>query len=176
MACKQENEVREKAAAAIQQKSVPSNVLNADNHKQIASTLELTAQQLSGKKGESICMNIAVRDCKGILSMQYSLHWDPQLLLYERVGEFKIPYLSEKNFGLNRTEQGILTSLWYDESLEGISITDGDAIYQVCFQLIGNPGQQATIAFKDEPTPYEVVNIKEQVISFKGNDGLISIQ
>ena len=174
VACSGNNDVREKAAAAIQQPAATKTPNY--QHKNIADKLIVSGQELKGKKGDNLCMNITVLDCEGILSMQYSLKWDPKLLTFQHVTDFRLAYLTDKNFGTNRTKDGILTSLWYDESLNGITLDDGDPIYQICFQLVGDAGQAATIEFKDQPTPFEVVNVNEKVIPLEGRAGKITIE
>ena len=108
--------------------------------------------------------------------MQYSMGWDPAILQFKNIQNFGLPYLGDENFGTHITDQGTITSVWIDNSLKGVSLNDGNAIFQVCFDVVGDAGQSSPFTFKEDPTPFEVVTAKEEVISINGIDGLVRVE
>lgn len=127
------------------------------------------------KSGSPVCLDVQVADFNQLLSMQYSVKWDPAMLQYKGVQGFQLEGLGPEDFGAHRAEEGILTSVWIDENLQGITLADGATIYQICFQTVGSSGKTTEVSFSDGPTPFEVVNLKEEVVEIKGVAGRVTI-
>lgn len=138
--------------------------------------LTLMADHQTARNGETVCVNISVADFRDLLSMQYSLVWDEEVLAFEGVRNFNLPHLSNNNFGLARTSEGILTFVWIDNALQGVSLSDGAVIYQLCFRVKGKMGSGSEIKFSPEPTPFEVVNKQERVIGLNGVSGSVVVK
>lgn len=145
------------------------------NASTMANDLTLVAEHQTAKSGQEVCVNISVADFQNLLSMQYSLVWDPEVLAFENVQGFNLPYLGENNFGLNRQDKGILTFVWIDNALKGISLADGTVIYQICFKVKGQTGSGSEIKFSPQPTPFEVVDKSEQVLGINGLSGSVVV-
>lgn len=127
------------------------------------------------KSGENICLNVQVADFNQLLSMQYSVRWDPAMLQFEKTDGYKLGGLGPEDFGAHRAAEGILTSVWIDENLKGVTLNDGATAYQICFKAIGPAGKSTEVSFSDGPTPFEVVNLKEEVVGIKGVAGKVTI-
>ena len=127
------------------------------------------------KSGESICLNVQVADFDQLLSMQYSVRWDPTMLQFERTAGYQLKGLGPEDFGAHRAAEGILTSVWIDDDLKGVTLNDGATAYQICFKAVGPAGKSTEVGFSDGPTPFEVVNLKEEVVGIKGVAGKVTI-
>lgn len=127
-------------------------------------------------KGDTLCLDVQVRDFTNILSMQYSMNWDPKVLKFLRIDGFNLKDLSQNNFGLNRTAQGSMGTSWFDYAVQGISIPDGTAIYRVCFQVAGEPGATTQVVFSNEPVIIEISNSAEQLLGLAFKRANITIQ
>lgn len=138
--------------------------------------LTLGLSSLRVKSGSPACLDVQVADFTQLLSMQYSVKWDPTLLQYESIQNFQLGGLGPEDFGAHRAAEGILTSVWIDENLQGVTLPDGATVYQLCFQVTGAAGQSAEVQLSDGPTPFEAVNLKEEVVDIKGVAGRITIQ
>lgn len=136
-------------------------------------TLGVSNQRV--KSGSPVCLDVQVADFDQLLSMQYSVKWDPELLQFKNIQNFQLAGLGPEDFGAHRAAEGILTSVWIDETLQGKTIADGASIYQICFQVIGAAGQSTEVDLSDGPTPFEVVNLKEEVVDIKGVAGRVTI-
>jgi hypothetical protein len=141
-----------------------------------APPLTLSVSSLTASTGENICVDIATADFREIISMQYSLRWDKDVLEFQEVRGFGLPFLSHQNFGAHRVKEGILTFVWIDNNLKGIDLPDGSAIFKVCFLVKGRGGQSTSVAFSPQPTPFEVVNVREEVLPLNGVEGSVSVR
>ncbi len=126
--------------------------------------------------GATQCFDVKVASFKDILAMQYTLRWDKSVLEFAGLKEFRLPYMSNENFGTTLAPEGKLTAVWIENSLKGISLPEGAAIYQVCFKAVGNPGQSTEISVSGNPTPIEVVTVGDKVWGIEAQKGKIAIQ
>jgi len=138
--------------------------------------LTLMAPKIAASTGETVCIDITVAGCEQLLSMQYSLRWDTNVLEFKGLKNFKLPYMDNTNFGLNNTGKGLLTAMWIENALKGITIADGSSIYQICYLVKGKSGQFSSINFVDKPTPFEAVNFQSQLVGIKTVDGKITVK
>lgn len=138
--------------------------------------LTLVIENKEAKPGSTVCVNVTAADFKNLLSMQYSIKWDPAVLAFENVQGFKVPFLNINNFGAHKKAEGILTCVWIDNSLRGVNLPDGTAIYQLCFKVKGNIGSGTAIQVTPKPTPFEAVDVNEKVNSINGVDGSVVVK
>ena len=106
------------------------------------------------------------------------------LALYERTREWdkageiaqKLEKLDQADFGFNRVKEGLLPFVWINDALQATTVPDEAAIYQVCFKAVGASGQSSAVRFVEQPTPFEVVNVNEEVMELKPVEGKVSIE
>ncbi|MEM1121472.1 MAG: cohesin domain-containing protein, partial [Bacteroidota bacterium] len=91
-----------------------------------------------GRKGDLIYVDVNISDFEKIVSMQYSMNWDPTVLQFEKIQNTNLKDLSNENFGLKEVAKGNLLMAWYDQSVQGVTLPDGTNIYQVVFRVIGD--------------------------------------
>lgn len=139
-------------------------------------TLTLSAPELTAKSGETVCVDVLVKDFNKLLSMQYTITWNKNVLTFKELKNFKLPYLDVNDFGMNHTQDGALTIAWIDESLKGVTLPDGSSAYQVCFDVKGKAGESSYFKITDRPTTIEVVNLREKVIPLKKVNGKVTVQ
>lgn len=168
------NNTRQEAFDQISNASVA--LPTTANEPAAATSLSILFPNESVEKGQSICLDVKVADFIQMLSMQYTIQWDPTVLKFVKTDGFKLPYLSKESFGAHATARGVLTFLWIDNTLTGINIPDGDSIFQLCFEAIGSKGSSSKIAIVGTPTPMEAVNSKEQILSIKGTEGSVVVK
>jgi len=127
-------------------------------------------------KGDTVCLDVRVRNFNNILSMQYSMNWNPKTLRFLKLDKFNLKDLSGNNFGKNRTDQGKLGTSWFDLAVKSITLPDNTPIYQVCFVAIGEPGSADQVYFSSEPVIIEISNSAEQLLNLAFKRANISIQ
>jgi hypothetical protein len=128
------------------------------------------------KKGEEVCIDISASEIEGLLSMQYSMRWDPKTIEFKAIQGFTIPTMDLSDFGRHLSEKGTLTAVWIDDTLNGVNTQDGDVLFQLCFTAVGEAGSASPVRFWSSPTPYEVVVLPETVIPLTAHKGNISIK
>ena len=111
--------------------------------------------------GETVCLDIRVRDFTEIISIQFSMNWDPDYFSFESVGNFNLPGLAQTNFGFTDelAGQGFLTVAWIDNLLQGVTVADSTVIFSLCLNAIGNSGNSSPVEFSAHPTVTEFISL-----------------
>ena len=135
----------------------------------------IAASDVSGAMGDQVCVDVSVVNFTDVVSMQYSMHFDPAVVEFVSVTNFNLPFLSASNFGTSAAGQGTLTLSWLDNNITGISVTDGTVIYQVCFNLIADCGNSSTFSFDGDPTSVEITNVNGEFLDPVFLTGVIDI-
>ncbi|MCB0557470.1 MAG: hypothetical protein H6573_30595 [Lewinellaceae bacterium] len=125
--------------------------------------LTIIARDGQARPGADLCVPIQVKGFVNLIAMQYTLAWDAKVLEFKGVDKPGLPYLDQADFGFNRVKEGLLPFVWINDALQSTTISDGSTIYEVCFKAIGASGQSSAIRFIEQPTPFEVVNINEEI-------------
>ena len=139
-------------------------------------TLTLNATSYSVSKGNEVCIPVLAQDFNEIVSMQYTMTWDPKVLKYKELRSFGLPGLSGSNFGAQATGKGILTFSWYDANVKGISYENGHKLYDVCFDAIGEAGSKAKFEFADAPVIIEITNSASQFLDLSGGAATVEVK
>ncbi len=138
-------------------------------------TVQFNASDEEVIHGETVCLDVSVMDFDSILSLQFSMHWDTAVLAYESVQNFNMGNLGAINFGTNLISAGYLSISWYDSALGGVSIQDGETIFQVCFEVVGEEGESTDFEFVGVPTEIEVYNNAIAKLVFISGNGSVTI-
>lgn len=134
------------------------------------------ASQEAGRKGDLIFVDVSVTDFEKIVSMQYSMNWDPTILQFEKVQNYKMSGLSGENFGLKEAKEGNLLLAWYDQTVQGVDVPDGTNIYQVVFRVIGDSAEKARIKFSSKPIVIEVMKADGTPVYFNKTNGSVTLK
>jgi hypothetical protein len=143
---------------------------------QSGQVLVLKAQGGKAPAGSQACVEVKVQGFVNLLSMQYTMAWDAEVLTYQGVGKPGLPGLSNQNFGAHRTAEGLLTFVWIDGSLRGVTLPDDSTIFSVCFDVVGKAGAASPFRFIEQPTPFESVNLAEQLVEIKTVEGAVKVE
>lgn len=134
------------------------------------------ASDVDTEPGNNFCVDVVTNDFDDIISMQFSMNWNPSIVQFTGIQNLGLPALAETNFNTQDVNQGLLNVSWIDESTEGISLADcEDILFSVCFTAIGNEGDFTNFEFSSNPTPIEIINANEQEVPFNGDLGIINL-
>lgn len=125
--------------------------------------------------GETVCTPVRAKGFNSLLSMQYTVAWNPDVLTFKGVKDFGLPYLSIQNFGTTRVEQGVMPVAWIDNALKGVTVSTGNPLYTICFEAKAG-GQSSPVQIIDQPTAIEVVNLGEKLVGLDSEPGTITIK
>lgn len=169
------SDIRRQAKEALQAAPQPTPASGATSEANAGNIRFFTPNAILAA-GATQCYDVKVADFKNILATQYTLQWDKNVLSFAGVKEFKLPFMGNESFGLSLAPNGMLTAVWIDNALKGVTIPDNGAIYQICFKAIGKPGQSTAISVTGSPTAIEVVTVGDQVWGIKASNGRITIE
>lgn len=141
-----------------------------------SSAITLKAEKKTAAVGSKVCVNVSADNFSKMLATQYSVRWDPKVLEFSGVQNFKLPYLTKENFGLGNVKKGFLTVVWIENSLKGADLAATMPMYQLCFTVKGKAGSSSNITFSPTPTPFEAVNSKEQLAKVSVVNGSVSVK
>lgn len=119
-------------------------------------TPEVEAAQVEVAAASTVDVPIVVRQFQDVVSIQFTLQWDPSIVEYLSTEAYGLPGLSEFNFGEPEVDQGRLTFVWFDGQVSGITLADESTIFAVRFRAIGEAGEVSPLEFIDTPTPIQI--------------------
>lgn len=119
--------------------------------------------------GEEICIPIRGRFFTDIVTIQFSVQYDAEVLDFLSVGNFGIASMSNANFDLTQTGNGVLTFSWQDDrdcqSTNGgnpsFTIDNDEVLFEVCFRVkpASSYGNIAEVKITGDPMPIRVERI-----------------
>ena len=129
--------------------------------------------------GEIIEVNFEVDNFIDIISVQYSVNWNPAVLEFKTLKNFNanVPGLSPSVFGTpqNLLDQGKFTLAWIESSITPITIADGSLFFTIEFEVVGSECQSSIVAITDDPLEIEVAEVGEVPVGLITNNGSVSI-
>ncbi|MDF1696772.1 MAG: T9SS type A sorting domain-containing protein [Saprospiraceae bacterium] len=127
----------------------------------IGDVLTVIAPTIQVDKGESICIPLTVYNFEGVQSGSGTINWDPEVISYTGFETADLE-ISFANFNELNAPDGELKFIWFDINVSGaVNIPDGGAIFEMCFDVIGENGDISPITLKEEGS-----------LSFEWFDGL----
>jgi gliding motility-associated-like protein len=131
---------------------------------------------INANAGEQICVDFSLINFEDIISMQYTIAWDPTVLDYVNVDGFNLPGISSDNFNF-LPGQDVLIFTWNDPTTSGTSVADGTSFTQICFNVVGDCNDVSAIEIQGLPTPVEITNFEDpgQDIGFLNGSGTVSV-
>ncbi len=184
-ACGNDDKARETAAAEALEatKTQPSdqappatNAQPQDTRPKTGGTIYFTLGGTSASKGSEVCVPITAKNFRSIVSMQYSLQWDPKVLKFKDLRNFGLPQLNAENFGRHIVDKGQLTHSWFDANVKGISKGDGETLYEICFEAIGNAGSKSPVQIVNTPTIIEIANVNSEFFTLDATPSMVLVK
>lgn len=139
------------------------------------SDLSVYGSNEEASQGDTVCVDIKVDGFTDIMSAQFSLNWNPLIADFVSIEGFNLPELDLSNFGISPlNEDGILTFAWFEQNLNGVTLEDGTAIFQVCFVALASSGI-TSVSILDNPTLIEFIDSSSMEVPANIEAGSISI-
>ena len=134
----------------------------------------------AGGVGDEVCLQVDAYKLIGILGMQFSIGYDPDLLEYKSLKQFNSSLRIDEefltdNFGLPGTgnvPEGRITFVWDAPGARAITIDDGELLFELCFTVKGT--SETTVDFADNPTGIQIIDENEQTVDFNSDAGTIN--
>ena len=104
---------------------------------------------------ESACIPVTVENFEGIVSMEYRIDYDPSIMTNISFNNFGITDFNSANF--NVLANAIILSYASPDPVSGESLADGGVLFELCFDVAGQPGDETTVEI-DESQLVEITN------------------
>ncbi|PSR11417.1 MAG: hypothetical protein DA408_10920 [Bacteroidetes bacterium] len=165
------------AAAAVATTPAPANpdLAPGQTPPTVGETLTLVLGNREGKMGTEVCLPVTANDFNNLIGLQFSIRWDPAKLQYSAVKQLELVDLTPQNFGATYSQKGVVALSWIHQNLEGVTLPRNTHLFDVCFTPLTPAGTQADVRFEPRPTPYEVINVREDILQFNGINGMIKV-
>jgi hypothetical protein len=158
-----------------QPQPTPTPMSKAERAK-TAGAIYLSVGGGSVAKGGETCVAVTAKHFKSVVSMQYSIKWDPKVLKFKEMKGFSLPGLNLESFGKHILNKGIMTHSWYDANIKGINKGDGETLYEICFEAVGDTGSKSAIQIVDAPTIIEIANANSEFFSLDATPGTVLVK
>ena len=101
-----------------------------------------------------VIVAVTVNNFIGQLGGQGSITWDPTIITFDSTSDVFNPTLGFNNplSGSNPTPAGNLTFAYFDPTLSGLTLNDGDTLFTIYLQAIGVQGDVSLVNFSGAPT------------------------
>jgi len=127
-------------------------------------------------KGETHCMDLVVENFDDLIVVTFALQWDPTVLEFKEVANLA-PIVAPGDFGQSEVGQGKLSFQWFDAG-EGKSLPDGQILYSICFEAIGDEGDASKVRLvgTESDPPIEILDKDGNSLNPDSPDAEIEIQ
>ena len=99
--------------------------------------VQLSLSDTSVMPLENFCMPITVADFNNILSAAFTISWDPSVIDLLNVSNIHPTLGSNAGLDDTRGSEGILTFLFFELSLNTISLPDNAILFELCYAAVG---------------------------------------
>lgn len=182
MGCGSDDPAREAAKEAAMKSTTAANTQTPPVDETAAirpeevGKLPLSIASAKVAKGATVCLSVTASQFFDIVSMQYTMKWDPTVLTYREAKNFGLPSLTDNNFGARVADRGILAYSWFDPNVKGITKPDGSKLYDVCFEATGKSGATTTVEFADAPVLIEISNAASLFLGIDATVGRVTVE
>lgn len=118
-----------------------------------AQTLTLSMPDTTVAPGKMIDVPISCQGFDEIVSMQFSIHWDTAVIVYQSTVKGGLDNVAVGDFQAN---SGELRVSWFDVEGQGQTLPDGTVISYLQFLARGAEGTSTPVDFTDSPLPIQI--------------------
>jgi len=142
----------------------------ADNR---SAALVMRMGDAKAKKGELVCLPIEASGFKNLIGLQYTVRFDSAALEYQSIRATGLPGYGPNNFGVRFADRGVVSTLWTDSGLKGVTKADNHKMFEICFINLQGKGKETEVRFSDGPTSFEVVAADMSELRFAYANGKV---
>lgn len=114
--------------------------------------------------GDTLRLDIIARQFTQIVSAQFSINWNPNIIRYVSFQETNLPFVA---IGNSDAANGNLRFSWFDVQGTGQTLADGRSIVQLKFFVNGNAGDQTNVNISGTPLAIQVFRATNEPNKFE---------
>lgn len=142
-----------------------------------AQTLTIYADTLTADKGDTLAVDIKVKDFKEIFALIFAVQWEETVLEFVDLNNFAaLPYFSSLNFNLRQLDIGVTQMAWFDASGLGMDLSDDAILFTLSFKIIGDRGTTSVIEIGDYFSFKAEATTPTKALSLDLNKGLVQVK
>ena len=138
--------------------------------------LTLNVTSAMGATGTTVCLDVSAQNFTDVESIQFNLSYNASLVVPECPASYVHPLLANNIFGnifnCTNKDNGYVNFVWASDPT---TIPDGEVIFTICFNIIGNPGNKSPVYFNGLILEVEVVKEGVTFDYIDSNAGTIMI-
>ncbi|MEL6863561.1 MAG: T9SS type A sorting domain-containing protein [Bacteroidota bacterium] len=138
------------------------------------SQVTIDISDISGNQNVRVDFSVAGFD--SIVSMQYTINWDPNFLTFVSVDSFRLEGLSQTSFATTNAPSGEMGLAWVSPNTFPKSLPDGTVMYSLFFDV--NQGGDTDIFIDGTPVPIEIIGQNDMggfiMLSLNSNSGTVT--
>jgi len=140
----------------------------------VIDTLKLTAsQEFVTPFDRTACVKISAEDFNNIQGFQYSLTWNASELDFSNIG---VENLAGLNFDLSNTAAGIIPITWTSPDRNGITMADGETLFEICFNSRAVPEATTPVSFVGIPNQISAADQFGRPMYVESTNGAVTIE
>jgi len=102
----------------------------------------------------NVCLDVSVENFVAVGAYQGSIQYDTSKIRYRSImPNSAFPFFQPDVYAQDR---GAISFSWLDFSFKGQTVPDGTVIFKLCFDIVGDLGETASLFFSSDPTRFEV--------------------
>lgn len=115
--------------------------------------------------GQIVAVPLTVTNFDSVVSAQFVISWDSDVLSLLTVTNFNLPNLDIEDFNFNDTSNGVLRFLWLGP-VNGATVPNGSAIYLMLFQVVGSQNSGSAVSVTELPplTFFEMTKANGEIL------------
>ncbi len=133
--------------------------------------MQLAMDAYTSMPGDEIIIPVRVKDFKNISGYQFTLSWDAEVLSLLEVNNKAL----QGYYGEQRRSEGWLTTTWYSETTEPVSLDDETVAFELKFLVAGKTGSHSEIKIGSELSASEAYNENLDLLEIKSRSGIINV-
>ncbi|MCG8311440.1 MAG: gliding motility-associated C-terminal domain-containing protein [Cytophagales bacterium] len=112
--------------------------------------------------GSLVRVPLRVIDYEDLMTMQFTVKWDPVLLSYNSISDINLGNVSGASFGTAEVSNGFLTFSWNTAGLNDTTIVDSTAIFSIDFNLANTLCPEAYVTIDEALTALTPIEIADE--------------
>lgn len=110
----------------------------------------------AGLNGDQVCIDITAEEFINLITFQWSFVFDSTIIRYDTAIAVNLPDFNADDNVAIFPQSDRLTVAWFKDNGVGVTIPDCEPLFQLCFEVVGQLGENSPVEFSDAYTSIEV--------------------
>ena len=130
--------------------------------------------QTDGEHCGVVDIPVSIIGSTTLVGIQFTVNWHPADLEFIGIGKSDFPDVDGNSFGTRRTDEGLLTFLWYDPYLNGVDIATQKTFFTLRFKVLSEPQSTTFLRISNEPTPIVGYDVNGKINNISSNTAIVN--